>query len=106
MHIEMSQSNGGNFQNNANSSRNATKEEERWQLVENEEYFWEKYAKQSISLFPHSPFCDASLLCFANNPMVDVINCYLLQIFDLALFIFLVMLIENHFIMKMPSKRR
>ena len=46
-------------------------------LFDDEEYFWEKYAVLSISFFPHSPFCDAALLCFYENPMSDIANCYL-----------------------------
>ena len=64
-------------------------------VIDDEEYFWEKYAQKSISLFPHSPFCDAALLCFAGNPMSDILNCYLWQIVDALLFLMLVLVIEN-----------
>jgi hypothetical protein len=85
-----------NSNSSSNSTKNSTAEEELLEGIFNdEEYFWEKYVQKSISLFPHSPFCDAALLCFSQNPMSDVFLCYAQQVFDAMLFLMIIYAIEN-----------
>ena len=65
-------------------------------LFDDEPYIWEEFATKAIVLFPHSPFCDAAILCFADNPMSDVIWKYINQVLDVILLITIVTMIENY----------
>ena len=65
------------------------------QLLGDETYAWEDAAIYSMRFFPHHPFCELAVLCFSSSKASDVLEQYLLQIFDFGLLFVLICFIEN-----------